>query len=91
MKEYRKVPQNLNVTMLREEFGDGAVEFYTNRIEERIAMGRIYRNPLKTIWLWAHDDRRTNQGFWTTYRGHTCRRKKSEDLEYMDHTHGGAD
>ena len=21
-------------------------------------------------------NRRTNQGFWTTYRGHTCRRKK---------------
>ena len=76
MKEYIKVPSNLTVSMLQDEFGDAAVDFYKARIEERIAMGRIYRNPLKTIWLWAHDDRRTNQGFWTTYRGHTFRRKK---------------
>lgn len=76
MKEYVKVPSNLTVTMLQKEFGIAAVDFYQARIKERAAMGRVYRNPLKTIYLWAHEDRRTNQGFWTTYRGHTCRRKK---------------
>lgn len=57
------------------EFGIAAVDFYLARINERITMGKIYRNPLKTIWLWATEDRRTNQGFWTTNRGHTRRRK----------------
>lgn len=76
MKEYLKVPKNLTVEMLQKEFGVAAVDFYQVRIKERIGMGRVYRNPLKTIWLWATEDRRTNQGFWTTYRGHTCRRKK---------------
>ncbi len=76
MKEYVKVPSNLTVTTLQEEFGIAAVDFYQTRIKERTAMGRVYRNPLKTIYLWAHEDRRTNQGFWTTYHGHTCRRKK---------------
>ena len=42
MKEYRKVPQNLNVTMLREEFGDDAVDFYANRIEEWCLEGKRY-------------------------------------------------
>lgn len=60
----------------RKEFGAAAVDHYQHRILERMEAGHIYKNPLKTIWLWAMEDRRTGQGFWTTYRGHTCRRKK---------------
>lgn len=75
MKEYLTVPSPLTIEVLVKEFGGAAVDFYQARIQERIEMGRIYRNPLKTIWLWATEDRRTNQGFWTTYRGHTRRRK----------------
>ncbi|HIZ61412.1 MAG TPA: hypothetical protein H9724_01395 [Candidatus Gemmiger avistercoris] len=76
MKEYLKIPSPLTIETLKKEFGIAAVDFYQARINERITMGKIYRNPLKTIWLWATEDRQTNQGFWTTYRGHTCRRKK---------------
>ena len=76
MKEYLKIPSPLTIETLKKEFGIAAVDFSLARINERITMGKIYRNPLKTIWLWATEDRRTNQGFWTTYRRHTCRRKK---------------
>lgn len=75
MKEYVKVPAGLTIDALQKEFGIAAVDFYQARIKERIAMGWVYCNPLKTIWLWATEDRQTNQGFWTTYRGHTRRRK----------------
>lgn len=71
-----KVPQPLTVSVLQEEFGIAAVAFYQARIRERMDRGKVYHNPLKTIWLWATEDRRTGQGFWTTYRGHTCRRRK---------------
>jgi hypothetical protein len=75
MKEYLKVPSPLTTATLEKEFGSAAVSFYRDRIKERTEQGRIYRNPLKTIWLWATEDRRTNQGFWTTYRGHPCRKR----------------
>lgn len=75
MKKYLKVPSPLTTATLEKEFGIAAVSFYRDRIKERAEQGRIYRNPLKTIWLWATEDRRTNQGFWTTYRGHPCRKR----------------
>lgn len=56
MKEYLKVPPNLTLELLRKEFGGDAVAFYQSRLRERMNMGRIYRNPLKTIWLWATED-----------------------------------
>ena len=77
MKEYLKVPPNLTLELLRKEFGGAAVAFYQSRLRERMNMGRIYRNPLKTIWLWATEDRKTNQGYWTSYCGHTRRRGKN--------------
>ena len=76
MRKNIDVPRNLTVFVLQKEFGIPAVDFYLARIRERMDGGKVYYNPLKTIWLWATEDRRTNQGFWTTYRGHTCRRKK---------------
>lgn len=77
MREYLKVPPNLTLELLRKEFGGDAVAFYQSRLRERMNMGRIYRNPLKTIWLWATEDRKTNQGYWTSYCGHTRRRGKN--------------
>lgn len=76
MKKYIEVPLGLTVAALEKEFGAAAVDHYQHRILERMEAGHIYKNPLKTIWLWAMEDRQTGQGFWTTYRGHTCRRKK---------------
>ncbi len=75
MKKYIEVPKNLTTDMLISEFGRPAVEFYQSRIEERRREGRTYYNPLKTIYLWATEDRRTNQGFYTSYRGYSRRRK----------------
>lgn len=77
MREYLKVPPNLTMELLRKEFGCDAVAFYQSRLRERMNMGRIYRNPLKTIWLWDTEDRKTNQGYWTSYCGHTRRRGKN--------------
>lgn len=77
MREYLKVPPNLTLELLQKEFGYDAVAFYQSRIQERINMGRIYQNPLKTIWLWATEDRKTSQGYWTSYCGHTRRRGKN--------------
>ncbi len=75
MDSYIEVPKGLTRGMMEEEFGIDAVAFYMDRIEERRKEGRIYYNPLKTIYLWAMEDRRTNQGFYTTSRGYARRRK----------------
>ena len=69
------IPKNLSLEMLRCELGIPAVSFYQNRIAEREAEGRIYYNPLKTIYIWATQDRRTNQGFYSSYNGYARRRK----------------
>lgn len=70
------IPKNLSLEMLNREFGTHAVTFYRNRIEERQSAGRIYYNPLKTIYIWATQDRRTNQGYYSSYRGYAVRRKR---------------
>lgn len=70
-----KVPQDLNLTMLREEFGYDVVSFYMDRIRQREMEGKTYYNPLKTIFLWATADRKTNQGYYSSYRGYLRGRK----------------
>ena len=75
MGSYIDVPKNLTIEVLEAEFGKPAVAFYLARIEERRAQGKKYLNPLKTIYLWATEDRRTNQGYYTTYRGYARHRK----------------
>lgn len=75
MAEYITVPESLDRAMLEAEFGADAVAFYLNRIAQRRREGKIYRNPLKTVFLWATADKRTNQGFWTSYRGYSRGRK----------------
>lgn len=69
------VPDNLSVALLRQEFGVYAVSYYESRLDERKADGRIYYNPLKTIYLWAMQDRATNQGYWSSYCGYARRHK----------------
>ena len=72
------IPENLSLEMLRHEFGIQAVSFYQNRIADRQAEGRIYYNPMKTIYIWATQDRRTNQGFYSSYKGYaSCKKKKN--------------
>jgi hypothetical protein len=43
--------------------------FYENRLRERAEFSRkTYRNPLKTLFLWAYEDKAKNGGFFSTYR-----------------------
>lgn len=70
-----KVPQDLNLTLLRAEFGYDAVAFYMARIKQREMEGKTYYNPLKTIYLWATEDRETSQGYYSSYRGYSRGRK----------------
>lgn len=70
-----KVPQDLDLAMLRAEFGYDAVAFYMARIRQREMEGRTYYDPLKTIFLWATADRETNQGYYSSYRGYSRGRK----------------
>lgn len=72
---YIPVPGDLTENMLIDEFGKDAVNFYLARIKERKLSGHIYRNPLKTIWLWAYQDRKSHQGYYTTYCGFSNGRK----------------
>ena len=73
--DYIDVPKHLDRNMLVNEFGAGAVVFYESRITERKNQGKIYYNPLKTIYLWATQDRRTHQGYYTSFRGYSSGRK----------------
>lgn len=75
MDNYIDVPKGLTRSMLEDKFGRQAVEFYMARIDERRRDGRTYHNPLKTIYLWATQDRRTYHGYYTSYRGYASGRK----------------
>lgn len=72
---YIKVPDNLDRNMLVKEFGADAVVFYEERIRQRITEGKTYLNPIKTIYLWATEDKRTHQGYYTSFRGYSRGRK----------------
>lgn len=74
-KTYINIPKELTLDMLRKEFGCDAVKHYLDRLAERGQMGKIYLNPLKTIYIWATNDRRTNQGFYSSWRGFNNGRK----------------
>lgn len=73
--DYIKIPKGLCLDMLREEFGYHAVDWYLNRIKERRELGHKYFNPLKTVYIWATQDRKTGQGFYSTYTGRVRRKK----------------
>lgn len=75
MKEFIKVPKNLDKAMLEQQFGHAAVAFYLKRIEQRRQEGKTYINPLKTLYIWATEDKKTNQGFYSSYRGYSRGRK----------------
>lgn len=73
--EYIDVPKRLDRNMLVDEFGLDAVAFYERRIAERTIQGKTYFNPLKTIYIWATQDRRTHQGYYTSFCGYSRGRK----------------
>lgn len=75
MAEYVEIPRGLTRPILERQFGYAAVAFYLDRLAQRELDGRIYNNPLKTVYIWATEDKRTNQGFWSSYRGYSCGRK----------------
>ncbi len=74
--EYIEIPKNLSEELLTEKFGKKTVDFYKCRLEERERGGKIYPKKLKTIYIWATQDKRTNQGFYSTWRGFGNGRKK---------------
>lgn len=71
-----KVPQGLDQAMLEGLFGRDAVSFYLDRIAQRQREGKVYYNPLKTIYLWAAEDKAKCQGFWSSYRGFSHGRRR---------------
>lgn len=75
MGEYIDVPKNLDRRALESLFGYEAVTFYLNRIAQRQREGMVYKNPYKTVFLWATKDKKTNQGFYSSYRGYSRGRK----------------
>ena len=66
LDRYVEIPRGLNLQMLRDKFGYDAVEFYTNRIKQRELEGKTYYNPLKTVYIWATEDRAKGQGFYSS-------------------------
>ena len=76
-KEYIEIPTALNEKAIIGEYGADAFRFYLNRIREREYQGRTYLNPLKTIYIWAYQDRKTHQGYWSTWTGVTRKKHKN--------------
>ena len=75
---YVEIPENLTERTVILEFGADAYRFYQNRIEERKRDGKIYYNPLKTIYIWAAQDRKYHQGYWSTWFGYNkCKKCKN--------------
>lgn len=72
---YVKIPDKLTENDVAAEYGMDALRFHKNRIAERKQQGKIYHNPLKTIYIWAAQDRKTNQGYWSTWRGYRSGKK----------------
>lgn len=75
MSEFIAIPKNLDRAMLERQFGYAAVTFYLDRLAQRERDGKMYYNPLKTVYIWATEDKRTNQGFYSSYRGYSKGRK----------------
>ena len=63
--EYIEVPENINIDILIAKFGKEAVDFYQRRLAERERNGKLYPKRLKTIYIWATQDKKTNQGFYS--------------------------
>ena len=72
---YVEIPKILTQYYVIQEFVVDAYRFYKNRIEERKRGGRIYRNQLKTIYIWATQDMESRQGYWSTWIGYNRGRK----------------
>lgn len=72
---YVKIPDKLTENDVAAEYGMDALRFYKNRIVERKQQGKVYHNTLKTIYIWAAQDRKTNQGYWSTWRGYRSGKK----------------
>ena len=62
-----EVPPGLDKEYLEQEFGADAVTYYENRIAERKNRGKIYYNPLKTMYLWLSEDREYRCGYYAPF------------------------
>lgn len=62
---YIKIPMPLSDELFIKEFGMDAFWFYKDRISQRMDCGKIYLNPLKTMYIWAKSDKATHQGYYS--------------------------
>ena len=77
MTDRIEIPVGLNRQMLNDIFGRDAADFYIDRINRRIDEGRIYKNPMKTVYLWMVEDRKRRGGYWRQYITHNGGKKKN--------------
>ena len=83
MSDFVDVPKNLDRLFLIQEFGYNAVRHYEKRLDERVRYdGKLYLNPVKTIYLWAFKDRAANRGFYTTLQSTGYNRRKLKNHGY---------
>ena len=62
-----KVPYPCTKNDCIREFGRIATEYYESRLLQREQDGFIYRNIYKTIYIFAMKDRKTQQGFYSSF------------------------
>lgn len=67
MNDEIKVPFPCTRNDCINEFGSIATSFYESRLREREMQGFIYRNIYKTIYIFAYKDRKTRQGFYSSF------------------------
>lgn len=76
---YVTIPSPLTKNVFVQELGAEAYCFYEQRIRERMAFGKTYLNPLKTMYIWAVEDKASRQGYYSTLhiRAKNSRKRKN--------------
>lgn len=72
-----EVPKKLTKQTLYDEFGMWATDYYIDRMKRRIEEGKIYLNPLKTVYLWMVEDKAKGGGYWRKHYSHNGAKKKN--------------
>ena len=77
--EYMQIPENLDIKYLVKRFGYDAYAHYQSRINDRMQYeGRIYRTPVKTMFLWMTEDKANCRGYYKPHSSeHNYKKKKN--------------
>lgn len=76
---YVEVPRPLTREKIAEAFGMPALRYYEERIRQRANEGKVYLNPLKTIYIWAAQDKASGQGYFSTLFVRGMNRRKCKN------------